>query len=220
MNAGKAIGIILLLVTMFSCHNKLAKQAANKGLFIAISAELPLNLGAVDFNDESKTIRLNEEVSSKIDAVVKEYANTIVWDETYPHTDTDAYINTICLQGKQYTVYVVLLKHFPTTERVNSVVLFYDNGKNEFVEGQLNFRIDNLYYFYDGRLNPTNLKTEFNITAPEIELTDFNMDGIDDFKLTRLIHNGTYNAIEIIAITAKNSTIDTLFYDEVKPYEY
>ena len=210
----KTISFILLLITLFGCSNKQSKQTANESLFTAISTEFPLNLGVVDFNDKSKTICLNEEVSLKVDAVVKEFASTILWDERYPHTDMDAYINTICLQAKLYTVYVVLLKHFPMTEKVSSMVLLYDNQKNEFVGEGLNLGIEYLYHFEDGRLNPTNLKTEFNITTPELELTDFNMDGIEDFKFTCLIHNGTYNAIETIVLTTKNSAIDTLYFDE------
>ena len=214
MNAGKIVSIILLLATLIGCSNRQSKQTDSKNLLTAIGAEFPLNLGAVNLNDTSSIVSLTEEVFSKIDAVVKEYASTIMWDERYPHTAMDAYINTIRLQAKQHTIYVVLLKHFPMTERLSSVVLFYDNQKNEFVKEGFDLGIYNLYLYYDGKLNPTNLKTEFNIISPELELVDFNLDGIDDFKFTRLIHNGTYNAIETVILTPKGSAFDTLYFEE------
>ena len=201
----------LLLTALFGCSNRQSGQATDRSVTNAICADFPLNLSEVDLSGTSKSITLSKKVSSKIEAIIKEYAETIVWDSRYPHSDMDTYINTICIPDKLYTVYVVLLKHFPLTEWVVGIALFYDNQKGELVEEVFNMGIGNLYHFYDGRLNPTNLKREFNIISPEIDQIDFNMDGADDFRFTALLHNGTYNAIETIILTVGNSAIDTLY---------
>ena len=204
----------LLLTALFGCSNRQSGQATNRSVNDAISSDFPLNLSEIDLSGTNKTITLSKEVSSKITAIIKEYAETIVWDSRYPHSDMDAYINTICIPDKLYTVYVVLLKHFPLTEWVAGIALFHDNQKGEFVEEAFNMGIGNLYHFYNGRLNPTNLKREFNVISPEIDLVDINMDGEDDFRFTTLLHNGTYNAIETIILTVGNLAIDTLYSGE------
>ena len=207
--------IISLLIILVGCSNKQSKPMTNKVSLTAISAEFPLHLGEIDFNNKHKEIPLNDDISSKIDLIIKSFSDEIIWDERYPHTYMDAYINTICLQDESYMVYLVLLRYFPTTERVCGIALFYNNQKKEFIEDTFDLGLYSLYYYEDGdRLIPTNLKTELNITSPEIELTDFDMDGVNDYKFTTLIHNGTYNAIERIILSTKNATIDTLYFNE------
>ena len=48
------------------------------------------------------------------------------------------------------------------------------------------------------------------VETPEIQLVDFNGDGLKDFQFTRLKHNGTYNAIQTTIVGIKNHRIDTL----------
>ncbi len=209
--------VILLLFVLFGCKSR---QANNESMFTAIQTEFPLVLGEIDLDDDSRTIVLDEKVSSKIDSVITGFAGSLLWED-YPHSDMDTYIGTICLPDELYTVYVVLLRGFPTTERVFDRVLFYDNRKHEFIDDVSEIGIYNLYYFNDdGKLTPSNLKTELEITSPEMELTDFNTDGINDYKITRLVHNGTYNGLLTRIVTVKDSSVDTLFLDETKPYGY
>ncbi len=93
-------------------------------------------------------------------------------------------------------------------------MLFYDNQKKEFADEMFDFNLWALYDFENGKLTPTNLKTDFEITTPEIEIVDFNKDGINDFKFVRLMHNGTFNAIHTTILTVTNNKIDTLHFDE------
>lgn len=210
----RTIIITSLLIALLSCSGNQVKQAIDEISFTAISAEFPLNLGEINFNDKSKEIRLNSDVSLKIDTIIKNFADEIIWDERFPHTYMDAYINTICLKNDLHTIYLVLLKYFPRTETVSGMALFYDNRKDEFIEGSFELGIYFLYHYYDNKLNPSNLKTELNIAAPDIELIDFDMDGVNDYMFTCLSHNGTYNAIVTEILTTKNSAIDTLYFDE------
>ena len=104
------------------------------------------------------------------------------------------------------------MKH--PTGYVNSKVLFYDNLKKEFASEAFDFNLFALCRFENGKFIPSNLKTAFKINAPEIELVDANHDGINDFKFTRLYHNGTANSIQKTILTVKNAQIDTLDFDE------
>lgn len=107
----------------------------------------------------------------------------------------------------------MLLKHYPTGV-VNSKVLFYDNQKKEYADNVFDFNLWVLYDFDNGKLAPTKLKTKFEITVPEIEVVDFNKDGINDFKFVRLFHNGTINAIHSTILTIKDNKVDTLHFEE------
>lgn len=207
------ICIIISLIVISGCSNRQSKRTEDN-TFTAIKAEFPLRLSEIDLNDKDKEIRLNDEISTKIHTIIKEFANTISWDDRYPHTDMDVYINTICLQEKSQTVYVVLLKHFPLTDRVYSKVLFYNNQKEKFVNGTFELGLYSLYHFYDGKLNPSNLKEELNIEWPEIEIVDFNKDGTNDFQFTSLSHNGTYNGIITEIINTDKLFLDTLYFEE------
>ncbi len=125
----------------------------------------------------------------------------------------DAYISAIRLYDSLQTIYIVLLKHYPTGA-VNSKVLFYDNLKKEFSDNDFDFNLYALYDLDKGKLIPTNLKTELNITAPEIEITDYNKDGINDYKFTRLYHNGTTNAIETTVLKVSDGKVETLDFQQ------
>lgn len=69
-----------------------------------------------------------------------------------------------------------------------------------------------MYNEKDRKLKPTNLKEHFLIDIPEIELVDFDNDKFADFKLKRLYHNGTANAIEEMIIEVHQDKADTLKY--------
>ena len=155
---------------------------------------------------------MNDGIVSRIEEVVKDYANDF---EFYDNSQTykDTYINTIRLHDSLQTIFIVLLKHYPTGE-LNTRVLFYDNQKKVFADTEFDFNLWVLYDFNNGKLIPSKLKTDFKITSPEIEVVDLNKDGIKDFKFVRLWHNGTFNSIHTTILTIDNNKIDTLHFDE------
>jgi len=70
------------------------------------------------------------------------------------------------------------------------------------------------YDYENWNLKAGYLKKLFKIVTPEIEVVDFNKDGINDFKFVRLWHNGTFNAINTTILTVRKGKIDTLHFDE------
>ena len=208
---------ILICTILYGCSDRNSKRSTvskNDTQFeiFAIAGMLPLHLEELNFQDKKKFIYLNDGIVSKIEAVIKDYAKDIeFYDSTQSYKDT--YINTIQLHDSLYTMYLVLLKHYPTGV-LNSKVLFYDNQKKEFAENEFDFNLWALYDFENEKLTPTNLKTIFKINSPEIEAVDFNKDKIKDFKFVRLWHNGTSNTILTTILTLKNNKIDTLFFDK------
>jgi hypothetical protein len=178
----------------------------------AIDKKFPLKISEVNFDGKDDIIQLNDGTISKIEQTIKNYYATDCLKDSL-QTCRDTYINTIRLHDSLQTIYLVLLKHYPT-EVVNSKVLFYDNQQKEFTVKPFDFNLYALYEFDNGKLKPTNLKTDFKVTTPEIELVDFNKDGLNDYKFTRLFHNGTFNSIQTTILTIKNTKIDTLYFNE------
>jgi hypothetical protein len=178
----------------------------------AIDLKYPLKINEVNFESSSNIIHLNDGIISKIEQTVKSYYETECSIDN-SHSYEDTYINTIRLYDSVQTIYLVLLMHYPTG-LVNSKVLFYDNQKNQFSDVVFDFNLHALYDFDNGKLRATNLKTGFKITSPEIELVDFNIHGVSDYKFTRLFHNGTFNSIHTTILTINNSAIDTLNFNE------
>lgn len=218
----RILSLTLLSAIFLSCsnnneektenQNKSGIKAENSFHISAIDAKFPLRLGESDFNSDNKIIQLNDGIVSRIEEVVKAYANDLEFSDS-SQTYRDSYINTIQLHDSLTTIYLILLKHFPTNE-INSKVLFYSNQKKQFADSSFGFNLYALYNIDDGKLKSSNLKSELKITSPEIELIDFNKDGVNDFKFTRLFHNGTFNAIRTTILTIKNLKVDTLYFKE------
>jgi hypothetical protein len=218
---------------MFGCTNRETKKEVlelkndkdSSFIISAIDAEFPLKLDEIDFDSKDKTILLNELISTKIEETINEYEEFISKIESTtlePESDfdlenkaqqKDTYINTIRLQDSMHTIFLVLLKHYPTN-LVNSKALFYNEKEKEFVESSFDFNIHALYDFDNGRIIASNLKTELKINEAEIEVVDFDKNGVADYKFVRLWHNGTYNALHTTILTVNKNTLDTLFISE------
>ena len=218
----RTLTTIFLLTILFGCSDRQTKNQevgsndnqknTKKFTISAVDGKLPLRLDEIDLNDKNKIIQLNDGINSKIEQVIKDYAKDFeFYDSTQTYKDT--YINTIRLHDSLQTIHLVILKHYPTGV-VNSKVLFYDNHKKEYADNVFDFNLWVLYDFDNGQLTPTKLKTDFEITTPEIEVVDFNKDGISDFKFVRLWHNGTFNAIHTTILTIKDNKVDTLHFEE------
>ncbi|MEO6819397.1 MAG: hypothetical protein ABI266_01275 [Ginsengibacter sp.] len=179
----------------------------------AVAATFPLCLNKIDCRDINNTVQLDIRIVSKINETVIAYAKEIDFSDSIG-TYTDLYFNTIQLQDSLQTIYLILLKHYPTAN-LNVKVLFYDNQKMIFADSVFDFNLFALDDLDKDNLKSSNLKKECKIIAPEIELGDYNHDGRNDFKFTRLYHNGTSNSLFTTIIEIKNRKINTLFFKEI-----
>lgn len=207
------VSLFILSTWLWCCdpHPEATNEQAAAAIG-AIDAKFPLDLSMVDLNDEENFVHLNDGITTTIANTVKAYYEDDCLGDSL-HTYMDTYIGTLRLPDSLITTFVILLKHYPF-EEVTSKVLFYDNTKKQFIGEPVDFKIYGLFEFENGQLKPTSFKIDFNIRGPEIQLTDFDNDGINDLKFTRLFHNGTYNAIHEAILIIKNSRVDTLHFEE------
>ena len=207
-------------MVLFSCLDRVGQQAAPGERLVlpdlaVINSELPLKLTVLDLQDTRKTVHLNDGIEAEIRKTIYSY---YFIDCSGDSSETnfkvkDTYIGTIRLHDSLQTIFIVLFKHLPT-EEVNSKLIFYSNSTKEFIGQPIDFNLHALYDFNNGKLTLSNLKKRFKITTPEIELVDFDKDGINEFKLTRLYHNGTANAIETTVLKIYNNKIDTVEFKQ------
>ena len=185
----------------------------------AIDAKFPLRINQIDVETTKKGVKLEKNIVSRIKQTVKDYADKIGFYDNSTTYD-NAYINTIRLQDSAQTIFLVLLKNPYPPGKVNSQVLFYDNEKKKFADKLFDFNLFALYDYHKGKLTTGNLKANFKITSPEIELVDFDKNGISDYQFTRLFHNGTSNHIYVTILTIQNSKVVTLNFDSQEPNEW
>jgi hypothetical protein len=128
--------------------------------------------------------------------------------ETY-FSIKETYFNTLRIPYDQYDFYLIILKHVPGN-LINSKLLCFDNCSKKFINPIIDFNIHGLYNISGSELKPSNLKVLFKIKGPELEIRNIKNDGKIELQLTRLNHNGTFNALETMKIKIKNNTFDTL----------
>ena len=178
------------------CEQKVGEwRDYNKMRPLDISAfvcEFPLRIDQIDFENKSNVLHMDKEISSAIDYIVKDYASHFI--DRYPYrTYKDTYLNTILLNDSLYTVYLVLLKHFPT-QTVDGNVLFYDRREKTFIKKGYYLNLQTLYEYNKEKIEPSYFRQYQD--APEIEIADYDEDGINDYKLTRIVHrHGIYQTL-------------------------
>ena len=207
----KILGLILMLIIWANCSNRKAEIKDSNG-YSVINSSFPFELDKIDLSSSENLLQVNDEISSRIEKTIEDYYKEECLNDSLS-SYKDTYVTTIRLSDSLQTIYFVLLKNYPT-EELNSKILFYDNLRKNFLEHKLDFKIYALYEFEDNKLKESNLKSTFKIETPEIELLDFNNDGIRDFKFTRLFHNGTFNSIHTTVLTVEDLTLDTLDFKE------
>jgi len=205
----KSIIYILLLSTIFSCTKKNTQSKINnqRTTFSIIDSKFPLYLDKVDLKSKENVIQVNDQIESTIHNAIKDFYKSECYGEKY--SIENCYIKTLRLREKGYTIFVILLQSCPGSE-LRSKILFYNNDSKEFIGNELDFKIYALYNYKNDKLIPSNLKQLFKIENPEVELIDLDNDGLNEFKFTRLYHNGTFNAIETKILKVKNAKIITL----------
>jgi hypothetical protein len=177
-----------------------------------IDAKFPLKLSSINLQDTTNYTEPAAYIKEKIEKIIYDnYLDFTRSDSSQTNfTVKETYLKTIKLEDSAYTIYIVLCKR---RIYVNSEILFYDNKTNLFVDKPIYFNLFALYDEENGRLQPSNLKTFFKITSPEIELIKDNK-GIKEYKLNGLYHNGTANAIETTILKVDNNKIDTVKFKQ------
>lgn len=217
--------ICLLIVVIFaSCLDRQVNNNKNKvptgnNIFSEefnisiIDSEFPLKISHINLDKQEVVTQIDDEVYSCIkQTVIEYYKKECIYDDSLTSIQ-DNYIKTIRLKNDTRQIFLILLKHFPTGNVV-SKVLFYDNQRKVFIGKPIDYNLHALYYYNNGKLESSNLKTIFEVSFPEIEIVDFNSSGKEGYKFTRLWHNGTANAIETIVINIYDNAIDTLDFDQ------
>lgn len=179
------------------------------------NASFPLSLSRIDFHETENVGQFNEEIQQQIRKTISDIYYTDCQgdsNQTYFSID-DTYIGTVRLRDSLQSIFLVIFQHIPGGP--DSKILFYDMHSGKFADSIIRFSIHGLYDFDGVHLRPTRLKEQFKIQEPEIELVDFDKNGINDFKFTRLHHNGTANAIETMIIKAADLKIDTLDFKQI-----
>ncbi|MEO7046449.1 MAG: hypothetical protein ABI091_14150 [Ferruginibacter sp.] len=217
----KYLPFILLLTVIFGCASSPKENQQSlpttKHLILPnykiVDASFPLKISLLNLQDTTKNLYPGDEIENKISQTVSAY----YFDECAGDSSEtnfkikDIYINTVHLRDSLYSIYLVLLKYFPT-EEVNSKVLIFNNQSKTFIDKPLDFNLHALYDFSYGKLSPSNLKINFNINTPEIEVIN-NKTGYPQFKFNRLYHIGTANAFETTIIKITGNKIDTTFFN-------
>src|SRR5687767_5118861 len=113
----KALTLIFLLVFCITCANR-NSESVNEPLtanIFAIDAKFPLQLSKIDLSNKDNIIHLNDEIKSKIEQVAKDYYKNACANDS-SHTYKDTYVTTIRLQDSLQTIFLLLLKSYPTEE--------------------------------------------------------------------------------------------------------
>jgi hypothetical protein len=177
-----------------------------------IDAKFPLKLSGINLQDTTNTIELTPYIKGKIEKIIYDnyrYATRGDSSQKY-YTVKGTYIKTIRLRDSLHTTYLVIFKRMAY---VNSKILFYNNKVNKLIDQPIDFNLFALYNEENGRLQPSNLKTLFKITSPEIELIK-DKNGAVEYKFNGLYHNGTANAIETTILKVLKNEIDTVNFQQ------
>gem|GEM_PF-615627 len=183
-----------------------------------IDAKLPISLNDINFNDETNAKHISDGKSAAIENAIEKYYLAEMEGMEDLYSINDFYVNTIALKsGANDVLYWIIFRHL--LGKVNSQLLFYDNSKKEYMDYVHDFNIHALYTLEEEVLKPTDLKKRYLPNHSEVEIVDFDKDGLTDIKLTRLFHNGTANAIEEMIIEVSESQCDTLSFKRNWIYE-
>lgn len=164
-----------------------------------VSATFPLYLSKIDFANASYQ-KVPDNVGGHIVRMV--FGESVTMDDTY--------FNTVEIVDGMRTYYLVLEKQMPGGY-LNGIVLCMDRRTGVFYRGSAELKLFALYDVDGKQLKPSNLKEQFKINTPEIEAAD----SVGDIRLTRLFHNGTYNAIERQVLRFSPEKVDTISMEMV-----
>lgn len=105
--------------------------------------------------------------------------------------------------------YILMIVRHPEG-MVNGRLVKWDREAECIIAGPAEVKLFALYEVRNGDLEKSNLKEQFRITAPELEIMD--TLGREAIVVQRLQHNGTFNAMERLVLDLSDGRIDTLSF--------
>ena len=216
--------VILFLLSCFLASKGIAQTKGNHRThtkkppsfpyIAAVAHPLPLYLEGYKPYSTRPGIALNGEQVSAIKALILRFYidDCGGGDGERGLKAKDVYMGTMRLRGGPDPVFLVLLKLMPANE-VQGRLLFYDHHTNQFIKDQVDLKLFAMYDLQNGRLVASRLKGLFNIRGPEIAIAGFGKDGRPYYRVRRLFHNGTFNAIQTLVFQIKNQRVDTLSFE-------
>lgn len=176
--------------------------------------DYPLFLEEVDFNDSSQMTSSGQFMTEeRIHQVISDfYFNDLGLDSAESFVKLkDLYLGTIRYHNRINEMYMVFLQ---TPQGILTSRLLFENVHRSENKAILEFNINTMYDFQDGKFTRSNLMDHFNIKEPIVVFTSrWKRGPATAVKLSRLWHNGTANALETTILGIDSTDVDTLSFD-------
>lgn len=195
----------LFLCCFFLVGSLSAQQSETHQSLHVLACELPLDLSKVNLKDTKNIVQISEGKIGAIEKVIHDFRMREWGDLPEQYSTDDCYVGTLWLKGGPETLYYIILQH-PVTKDLKAKILFLE--KNKVIE-------QNLFAMYslDGPgFKKSELFEMLDIEAPQVQLSEVDGDGIEEYTFSRLYHNGTFNALETLIMNVQEPKADTLHF--------
>lgn len=205
--------LAFIVCLFFACKNKNAKTSTNhhfEALTLKAQA-LDSTLCLAHFEVDSlptSLMPIPNKVAQKSQALIEQRYFELGGDaaQTY-FKPKDLFVTLLSHPIKtQYIVYLLILKN-PVDEKVSIHCIGYNSLQDQI---QNDYLIDfgASYTFRNGRFQAANLIQKY---MPK-NCIEFNHQA--HIKLSKLVHNGTYNAQQTLILALDSEKLDTIFFEE------
>lgn len=204
--------LLLSLVFIGSCTQKPGKVTETRELsrptIRIIEASFPLYLDSVLVTEAgtSPSPKLDRALQGLVEDF---YFNQCAGDsnETFSRM-TDTHLFTVKMHGHESDYYLMVMQQVPQSF-VTGRLIKWDQREERITSGPIDVPLSAMYEVQHGRLQPSNLKTQFKIIGPELEIKD--TLGQESVVVQRLWHNGTFNSNERTVLGFDQDKVDTLY---------
>lgn len=157
-----------------------------------VTAQSPVILSQVNFTADSET------PPAKVNYRIKRIVLNYYFDSGLDSAEnliklSDVYFNTVKINTGDYSYYITIFK---SPAPLRATIFAYNNKLDSVLETEVDYKIHAMYDIIGDKMADSNLKKEFNITFPDIELVNGDSNGTSELKIRRLFHNGTINGKE------------------------
>jgi hypothetical protein len=172
-----------------------------------IEAKLPVTLSGIDYG--KKLVKnLPQPIFERIKNIVVEFYLDFDGDKSEEFTKIkDSYFATLRIPIGHVQLYIVMLKT-PVNNMSCCKLFLYDPSEKVLSKQTVTYNTWAMYDFDRNKVAASNLKNRLPIKAPDITLEDTGKHTL--LHLTRLNHNGTFNAIEKITYQLNGITLDSI----------
>ena len=211
--------VLILFIFLFGLTPEYSQDSGNKFHFPEIKsaeAQSPVTLSQVDFSNVKN-------IPSKVKNRVRKIILNYYFDSGFDSLETnikinEVYFNTLMVSNGSYSFFFVILK--APAHLLTSKMFAYDNTLDSAMETEIDYNINAMYDIADNMLKDSNLKKEFKINLPDIELIEPDSNGTYKLMLRRLSHNGTENAKETSIYKIEGKRIIRTYFNMEKFSEY